>query len=78
MMNSLEIFHPIDGLPIRKCDFMAGAKHAVKADGIIHVSPAIMDLIHHTKGDELKRLLNSISVLDLDKLHELFIKRFGV
>lgn len=51
------------GLSIRPSDVMRGAKNAVLVDGVIHVSPAMWDLIRHSHGEELRKVLEAIRVI---------------
>lgn len=57
---------PLHALPIAVSTHMAGTKKAVKMNGTVYVSPAMHDLIRHAEGDELRRILEAIPLLDLD------------
>jgi len=51
------------GMEIRVNDLMVGSKSAVASDGVIHVSPAMFDLMRHAEADDIRRLMDSIPVL---------------
>ena len=55
------------GMPVKESPFLAGQSKAIKKDGTIHVSPAMMKLMRCADQDELQRLLESIKVIDFDK-----------
>lgn len=61
MFNTL-----IDHVPIRVSAWLEGGRRAILMHGIVHVSPAMWELLSRADGDELLRLLESIEVLDLD------------
>jgi hypothetical protein len=51
------------GMEIRVEKMLAGCKYAILfGDGPVLVSPAMMDLISHANPDELKLLLENISI----------------
>ena len=54
----------LNAIPIEECSFMKGCKKAVKANGKIYLSPAMMDLVKHADEDELQHLLANIPLLD--------------
>ena len=56
---------PLSGIPIVECPSMVGQKKAVRMNGTIYLSPAMMDLVRHTEGDELERLLAAIPLTEL-------------
>jgi hypothetical protein len=56
---------PLFGFAVQECRWMAGSKKALRVGRTIYVSPAMMDLIRHAEGDELRRLLGSIPLVEI-------------
>ena len=54
------------GIPIKPAEHLRGADKAIKQGGVIHVSPAMYDLIRNAGPDELRDLIGSIKVMNLD------------
>ena len=59
-MNTL-----LAGFGLAVSEHLRGSKRAVKSGDTIYVSPAMYDLIRHAEGEELRRLLVSIPLLDV-------------
>ena len=56
----------LSGIEIRVDTSLVGSKKAVRlGDGPIYVTPAMMDLVQHAEGDELRRLLGSIPLVTI-------------
>jgi hypothetical protein len=56
---------PVSALPVRVNQWLVGSKQAVDFGGVIHVSPAMFELLRHAEGDELERLLQAIPVVTI-------------
>lgn len=55
-----------EGVEVRVSPALIGGKRAVRfGGGPIHVSPAMYDLMRHADPAELRRLMESIEVLNL-------------
>lgn len=64
----MEMLDPISGVPVKVNPALSGSKNAVSIAGEIHVSPAMFELMRHAEGDELRRLLEAIKVIDLESM----------
>jgi hypothetical protein len=56
---------PIAAQPVQVNQWLVGSKQAIDFGGVIHVSPAMFELLRHAEGDELERLLQAIPVVTI-------------
>lgn len=60
-------FSPLTGFYIQVSQALRGSKRAVRMGDTIFLSPAMYELAKAAEGEELKRLLGQIPLLELPK-----------
>jgi hypothetical protein len=68
----LTVIDPLFGFAVQECRWMVGMKKALRVGRTIYISPAMMDLIRHAEGDELRRLLGSIPMVEIPEPPSMF------
>lgn len=58
---------PIDGTPVEVNPSMAGCEVAVLANGRLHVSQELFDKMKAADAEEMKRIVYSVRLLNLDR-----------
>lgn len=59
-------------LSIQESPVLAGGKRAVRMGNTLYVSPAMFDLMRHANPEELRRLMESIEMIDIPKPPSLY------